>query len=239
MASNSFRLLRAARCPSLWLLMLVLVLPASVSAQSLAELAGGVVLHANDNCPDILGTHACNTLPGWNIDAAVPIVPPLAVVAEAGRFSGTLNESGIGHGVSLMAGPRVMWRHERTWRPFAQALFGVVRATGSGDDLVLLGDCTELREPLCHLTQMVVTSSTTDFAVQPGGGIDFVPGAGRVAVRLAGDFRRVHQNPNYETSAPPYVTSRGTERHKAFALYDIEELSVRLWVGIVWRLSHA
>ncbi len=74
---------------------------------------------------------------------------------------------------SFLAGPRFAGGRTGSLVPFAQMLFGAVRISSRVDVLGL-----------------VVNTSQTEFALQPGAGVDMML-TDRVGVRLQGDYRRI------------------------------------------------
>jgi hypothetical protein len=125
--------------------LLVSVVPAH--AQS-TDLAGGAAVHFIDNCPQLIGGDTCVVLGGWSGAVAVRVASRLSLVGEIGRFGGSFDDprEADARAYGFMAGPRLGWRRDRVWRPFAQLLAGVVRATASSVDTVFVGTCLEFRQ---------------------------------------------------------------------------------------------
>jgi hypothetical protein len=109
---------------------------------------------------------------GWVASATVPVYRWLSVTGEGSGGYKNLPILGTDLNLkvhSLMGGPRVSLRRSARLSPFAHLLLGSVRASGSLFD---------------------ETDSTTEFALQPGGGVDLWL-SGRAGVRIGGDYRRV------------------------------------------------
>jgi opacity protein-like surface antigen len=112
---------------------------------------------------------------GWAASLAGYFGDSLGVAAEVGGNYATV--SVVGTSVSLseysfMAGPKVVSRHNRKMTPFGQVLLGGVHLSGG-----VLG----------------FTASETDFAVQPGAGVD-VAVTPNMAVRVQGDYRLIRSS---------------------------------------------
>lgn len=107
---------------------------------------------------------------GWVVSGAGNVTGWLRLVGEVGGSYKTLDLLGEPPKLRVytyMGGPRLTARVPSGVAPFAQVLFGAARASSS-----VLG----------------VGDSVTDFAYQPGGGVDVRLGP-MVGVRLEGDYR--------------------------------------------------
>jgi opacity protein-like surface antigen len=107
---------------------------------------------------------------GWVASVAGNITSWLGLVGEVGGHRKTLSIPGDPPTLSVftfMGGPRFTARAVRPVTPFAQVLFGSARARS---------------------TVLDVGDTVTDFAYQPGGGVD-VTLTRNVAIRLEGDYR--------------------------------------------------
>ena len=112
---------------------------------------------------------------GWVVSGAGNVTPWLGLVGEVGASYRTLDLLGEPPKLRVytyMGGPRLTASVFSGVAPFAQVLFGAARASSG-----VLG----------------VGDSVTDFAYQPGGGVD-VHLAPAVAVRLEGDYRIIRSN---------------------------------------------
>ena len=119
---------------------------------------------ANTN-PDI----SANFPTGWLAGAGGTLTSWLGFAGEVSGSYKTVNLPGDRPKLrvyTFVAGPRVKPAHARI-APFGQVLFGAARAT---------------------TTVVTVTDTTTNFAYQPGGGVDLNV-SGRVGVRVEGDYR--------------------------------------------------
>ena len=109
---------------------------------------------------------------GWLAAATENFNPWFGITGEVGRSSRTYQALGTDISLSLysfMVGPRISARQSSATTPFFQFLIGAVRGSAS-----VLGE----------------TESSTELAIQPGGGVDvwFSQNAG---VRIGGDYRRI------------------------------------------------
>jgi len=124
--------------------------------------AGYAFLHDQDSSYNFPG--------GWTVSAAAGVTRWLDAVAEGGASYKTLSIPGDAPKFSvydLMGGPRARLARAGRFSFLAQVLFGVARAT---------------------TTVVGVSETATDFAYQPGGGIDIAI-APHLNARLAGDYR--------------------------------------------------
>jgi opacity protein-like surface antigen len=109
---------------------------------------------------------------GWLAAVAGNINPWLGIVGEVGGNYKTLQlfATEVSFSVhSFMFGPRISSRQNQSVTPFFQVLLGAARASGS-----VFGQ----------------SDSTTEFAIQPGGGADFWLRP-NVGIRVGGDYRRI------------------------------------------------
>jgi opacity protein-like surface antigen len=109
---------------------------------------------------------------GWVASATGNFSPLFGITGEIGGNYKTVQILGTDLNFSVhsyMAGPRFTARGSAGFTPFAQLLVGAARASGS-----VLG----------------FSASGTEFAMQPGGGVDFwlQPNVG---IRAGGDYRRI------------------------------------------------
>jgi len=156
--------------------LLLSALAAPATAQSAAparyEIAGGYARLRDQDIADS-NPEISSTFPtGWMIGAGVGVRQWLEAVGEVGGSHKTVSIPGDEPKLRLytfMAGPRATARRTGSVAPFAQVLFGAARAS----------------------TIVVnVTDTVTDFAWQPGGGVN-VNVRRRVGVRVEGDYRIV------------------------------------------------
>jgi hypothetical protein len=112
-----------------------------------------------------------NSAAGWNVSVAGNVAPWLGIVGDAtGNYKGGLTVSDPDLSIhAFMGGPRFSGRSSPVAVPFAEFLVGFTRTSYDVDGV---GD------------------SSTDFTIQPGGGVDF--GNERVAARLSIAWRRVY-----------------------------------------------
>lgn len=143
-----------------------------VAAQSVDapryEVAGGYAFMHDDDS-------AYNFPKGWMVSVAAGVAPWLRVVGEVGGSYKTLVIPGDAPTFTVyhfMGGPRLTATRDRRLSPFAQVLFGAARAT---------------------TTVVGVRETVTDFAYQPGGGLD-VNLRRNVALRLDGAYRIIRAN---------------------------------------------
>jgi hypothetical protein len=109
---------------------------------------------------------------GWLISGGANLTPLFSVVGELGGNYKSFDDGPVDVKLSLysfMGGPRIQARDSATFTPYGQILFGAVRGSVSVED---------------------ESDSETDFALQPGAGIDwwFQPNAG---LRFGVDYRRI------------------------------------------------
>lgn len=101
-------------------------------------------------------------LNGWFASVAGNLSSGLAIVGEVdGNYKDSLNL------YSFMAGPRVASHKNAALTPWVQVLVGGARSSVDGFDV-----------------------SSTEFALQPGAGVDFWV-APKVGVRVGADYRRI------------------------------------------------
>jgi len=141
----------------------VLCLPQIASAQNVSATGGYSLVRDHD---------IDETLSGWVASVIGHIAPRFGITAEAGRTSKALPVLGTTlkyRSLSLMAGPQVSVRPLSRVSVFGQVLFGAIRGE------------------VGILDQM---QSSTDFALQPGGGVDFWI-SGAIGIRAGADYRRI------------------------------------------------
>ena len=167
------------RTPLLILLVVMAVLaPQTASAQAnqdapRAEVAGGYVFLRDFEIDESFPA-------GWFASAAVNVREMLAVVGEVSGSYATINLFGTDIDANVhafMGGVRYSRRLDRV-TPFGQFLVGVARAGGGVD---FLG--------------VQISDSVTDFAIQPGGGVD-VRLTDQLAARFGADYRRIFSQDN-------------------------------------------
>ena len=156
------------------ILLLVSLSVVSLGAQSGSprfEVAGGYQFMRDQDIAKNDKDLSANFPAGWMASGGVHLWSSVAAIGEVSGSMKTLNIPGDKPKLrvyTFMGGPRL--RLARTGvSPFAQILFGSARASTS-----VLG----------------VRDTVTDFAYQPGGGVDLNTGR-RVGVRLEGDYRIV------------------------------------------------
>jgi hypothetical protein len=111
-------------------------------------------------------------LHGWLFSASGHVNDWLEVVGEVGGNYKSISVFGSDVNLSVhsfLGGPRVSMHRNPTVSPFGHVLFGGARASGS-----FLGEA----------------DSATDFALQPGGGVD-VWFRRNLGVRVGADYRRI------------------------------------------------
>jgi len=127
------------------------------------EVAGGYAfMHDQDS--------SYNFRRGWVVSFAAAATDWLGLVGEAGGSFKTLSIPGDPPKFKVytfMGGPRFTPCRDRRIAPFAQVLFGRARAS---------------------TTVLDVSDTVTDFAYQPGGGVDLSLSR-NVAIRVEGDYR--------------------------------------------------
>src|SRR6185295_11060459 len=180
------------------------ILPASVWAQDKSRFEpyfGYSVLKVNlpskiDGQDTGVIQSALGNLLGWNGGLTTRVKGKLGAVADfAGyyrEFEGDLDGDTVKANASLhtfLFGPRVSGSGERV-RPFAQALFGFGRLSGSAS---LDSDKSELK-------------ARSGFAASLGGGADFVVHK-RVAIRTSLDFFPVRQSDKDINNGKPLTLS--------------------------------
>ncbi|HLG54283.1 MAG TPA: hypothetical protein VI485_03065 [Vicinamibacterales bacterium] len=145
--------------------------PASAQAAQaapMAEVAGGYVFLRDFEIDESLPA-------GWFASAAFNLTDMIAVVGEVSGSYATIQLFGAAVDANVhtfMGGARFFRRMDRL-TAFAQVLAGVARADGGVD---FLG--------------VQISDSVTDFAIQPGGGVD-VRLTERLAARFGADYRRI------------------------------------------------
>jgi hypothetical protein len=151
------------------LLFVGVAVPASAQNTSKVELSGGYnLLRFNDE-----------TIPGgWYADVAGKITPMFAVVGQVTGNYKSMDVSGISVDTTIhtfMAGVRVSAHAVSGVTPFAHVLVGAARTSGSTD--------------LSGALPVNLSDSTTDAALQLGGGIKYVPG--KVGLQVGVDYVRL------------------------------------------------
>ena len=129
------------------------------------------------------GTHSIELSGGLNAPMAwygsvtKNLTDSVGVIGEVNGHSETVGIPGLAAATVrthwFLAGPRFAGGRTARLVPFAQMLFGAVRISSKVDVLGL-----------------VVNTSLTEFALQPGVGVDVML-TDRVGVRLQGDYRRI------------------------------------------------
>lgn len=145
----------------------VLAAAPPVHAQEKVEVTGGYSF-LND-------TTNSQTFNGWTASVGGFFNRSFGVVGEVGGNYATISVLDTDLNISefsFMGGPKYAARVNPKVTPFAQFLVGGVRLSGA-----LLG----------------VSESETDFAIQPGAGVD-VGLAPNLALRLQGDYRMVRSD---------------------------------------------
>jgi hypothetical protein len=147
------------------------VFPASAQSVSSSryDVAGGYAFMRDqdiaDNNPDI----SANFPAGWMAAVGGTLPSGFGVVGEVSGSYKTVSIPGDQPKLrvyTFLGGPRFRKSLARI-APFGQVLFGVARATTS---------------------VLTVTETASDFAYQPGGGVD-LDVSGRLGVRIEGDYR--------------------------------------------------
>jgi hypothetical protein len=145
------------------LLVLSAFTPALAQDAPTVDLAGGYSFLNDQDLED--------NLHGWVASAAGNVNRWFAVVGEIGGNYKTIDVLGTDVKFSVysfMGGPRFMGRPGKV-APFGQLLMGAVRGSVS-----VLGE----------------SESVSDFALQPGGGVDFWL-TQSFGIRIGGDYRRI------------------------------------------------
>lgn len=112
------------------------------------------------------------TFHGWLASATGYVTPWFGITGEVGGNYKGIEVLGADVDLSVhsfMAGPRLTVRSSAGVTPFAQLLVGAARLSG---DVLGIGD------------------SSTEFALQPGGGVDIWLSS-RAGIRVGADYRRV------------------------------------------------
>lgn len=211
-----------------------------VRAQSPVDVSGGFVTHMFGNCTPIDGD-PCFIAPGWTGNVTAHVSDWFSLVGEVDGFSGSVavpgsRPDGKAHAYAFLAGGKVSGQRRHMVTPFWQMLLGPVLARGSSTQLGFTGDCTDTRNPSCGRITSLVVSSATDFATQPGGGVEIGSAGGRFAVCVGVDLRFIRKNTHYETTAPTYTSPGRLESPKSDALHDAERAALRLTASVIWRL---
>ena len=125
---------------------------------------GWSLLHTSGELLDL------NSALGWNVSVAGNVSPWLGIVGDAtGNYKGGLTANDPDVAIhTFTGGPRFSARNSPVAVPFAEFLVGFTRTSFDIDGV---GD------------------SSTEFTIQPGGGVDI--GNERVAARLSFAWRRV------------------------------------------------
>jgi len=113
---------------------------------------------------------------GWYADVAGNVTPMFGIVGQVTGNYKTIDEGGTSIDAKLhtfMAGVRVNGRLAGGVVPFVQVLGGAARTSGSTD-----------------VVGVTVSDSTTDGALQLGGGVKFAPG-GRIGLQVGADYLRI------------------------------------------------
>jgi opacity protein-like surface antigen len=144
--------------------------PQSASAQGApaGEVAGGYVFMRDFEIDT-------NFPLGWFASAGVNLSEMFTVVGEVSGSYATIDLFGTDVDANVhtfMGGARFVRRMDRV-TPFAQVLVGLARAGGGVD---FLG--------------VQISDAVTDFAIQPGGGVD-VRLTERLSARVGADYRRI------------------------------------------------
>ena len=168
--SSSEAIVKNAMVVFLFLLGTLVVTPRTASAQGApaAEVAGGYVLMRDFEVDT-------NFPLGWFASAGVNLSERFAVVGEVSGSYATIDLFGTDVDANVhtfMGGARFVRRMDRV-TPFAQFLVGLARAGGGVD---FLG--------------VQISDAVTDFAIQPGGGVD-VRVTERLSARVGADYRRI------------------------------------------------
>ena len=168
-------------------LILISISVVSLGAQSRFEVAGAYQFMRDQdiakNDPDL----SANFPAGWMASAGVGLWSSLVAVGEVGGSMKTLSIPGDKPKMrvyTFMGGPRLRRSARTGINPFAQVLFGSARASTS-----VLG----------------IKETVTDFAYQPGGGVDLNTG-GPLGVRLEGDYRIVRAS-GHNSKEPRFVAA--------------------------------
>jgi hypothetical protein len=132
-------------------------------------LLGWSFLHVSGEVLDM------NSALGWNVSVAGNVSPSLGIVGDAtGNYKGGLTPDDPDVAIhTFTGGPRFSARNSPVAVPFAEFLVGFTRTSFDIDGV---GD------------------SSTEFTIQPGGGVDI--GNERVAARLSFAWRRVFYEGN-------------------------------------------
>ncbi len=160
---------RSLRSLSLCALVLAVAIPAAAQNVPKVEVSGGYsLLKFSDE-----------TFPGgWYADVAGNINRVFAIVGQGTGNYKTIDASGVSVDTKLhgfMGGVRVIGPN-RNLAPFAQALFGGVRTSGSSD--------------LSGVLPFSVSAGETDAAMQLGGGVNIMS-ARNVGLRVGVDYVRI------------------------------------------------
>ena len=140
-----------------------------------AEAADGSRVEAAGGYSFLDDTSASQTLNGWFGSVGGFFNDSFGVVAEVGGNYSTVTVIGTSVSISefsFMAGPKFASHASPAVTPFGQVLLGGARVSGS-----VLG----------------FSGSTTDFALQPGAGVDIAI-TPNVGFRLEGDYRAIFSN---------------------------------------------
>ena len=100
---------------------------------------------------------------------------------------------------SFLAGPQFTVRRKASVTPWAHFLLGVVRS-GQGTTTDFLAESRG--GPV-----VFVPATTSEFAIQPGGGVDLWL-RGTFGIRLGADYRRLNRKPFHQQSGPTSFNGR-------------------------------
>ena len=144
------------------------------------------------NIPDTFGFDDSQTFPlGWYADVSGNLSRVFAVVGEvSGNYKSFDDDSQFGPQVDVsvsvnvhtfMGGIRASGRQKPRFVPFAHALFGLARGSGTVEGHATVGGRTiDINE----------SESASDFAFDAGGGVNFAL-TDRVGVRVGASYLRV------------------------------------------------
>jgi hypothetical protein len=214
----------------------LLLIPAAGLSQTHADIGGSVAWYATDSQEHCL--LGCLAVPAFGAEVSVHPLGPLAFVGEVDRFGGHYHDGDHeAHAYALMGGGRYTRPHSRRLAPFAQFLLGVMRVSGSGTQPDLIGDCTSISNDSCQLIREFVEGSSTDFVMQPGGGVQLGSVSRRLALRLGMHVRIVRRNAHRQSTASSNQDSRGVYTPGSDAVYYAQGAGVKFAATVVWRLK--
>lgn len=214
----------------------LLLIPVAVLSQTHAEIGGSVESYATDSQESCL--FGCLAVPAFGAEVSVHPVGPLAIVAEVDRFGGRYHDRDWeAHAYAFMAGARFTRSGRHGFAPFAQFLLGAMRVSGSGTQSDLIGDCTSISNDSCQLIREFVEGSSTDFVMQPGGGVQLGGVSRRLALRFGMHVRIVRRNAHRQSTASSNRDSRGIYTPGSDAVYYAQGAGVKFVATVVWRLK--